>query len=55
MNEKNLIDETFYVQKSAWGTWKSYDKNRDPLITSFTQESCINSTREYCKWIQDKR
>jgi uncharacterized lipoprotein NlpE involved in copper resistance len=53
MKEKKLIDDTFYVQQSNWKTWKSYDKDGNPLITSFTEESCINSTRFYLKGKQE--
>lgn len=47
--EKKLIDEAFYVEQSSWKTWKSYDKNGNPLVTSFTEESCIAATRWYLK------
>ena len=51
--EKNLIDDAFYVEKTDWGTWKSHDKDGKSLITSLTQESCITATRQYCKWVQE--
>jgi len=47
--EKNLIDDAFYVEKTDWGTWKSHDKDGKSLITSLTQESCIAATRWYLK------
>jgi hypothetical protein len=53
MNEKNLIDEAFYVEQSAWKTWKSYDKDGKPLVTSLTSETCIAATRFYCKGLQE--
>jgi hypothetical protein len=53
MNEKNLIDDAFYVEQSAWKTWKSYDKDGKPLVTSLTSENCIAATRSYLKWQQD--
>jgi hypothetical protein len=53
MTEKKLIDDAFYVEETDWKTWKSYDKDGKPLITSLTQESCIFATRCYCKWLQE--
>lgn len=53
MSEKNLIDEAFYIEESNWKTWKSYDKNGKPLVTSLTSESCIAATRFYCKGLQE--
>lgn len=53
MSEKNLIDEAFYIEESNWKTWKSYDKNGKPLVTSLTSEDCIAATRFYCKGLQE--
>jgi hypothetical protein len=53
MSDKQLIDEAFYVQETAWKTWKSYDKDGNPLVTSLTEETCIAATRFYCKGIQE--
>lgn len=50
---KELIDDAFYVEQCAWGTWKSYDKDGKPLITSLTSENCIAATRFYCKGLQE--
>jgi hypothetical protein len=50
---KELIDEAFYVEECAWGTWKSYDKDGKPLVTSLTSENCIAATRFYCKGLQE--
>ena len=51
--EIQWIDDEFRVEESRWKTWKSFNKNGDPLITSLTQESCINATRFYLKGKQD--
>jgi hypothetical protein len=48
-----LIDDAFYVTESRWKTWKSFDKNDKPLITSLTQEECVNATRFYLKGCQE--
>jgi len=53
MSDKQLIDEAFYVEQSAWKTWRSYDKDGKPLITSLTEENCIAATRFYCKGLQE--
>ena len=48
-----LIDEAFYVEQSRWKTWTSYDKDRNSLITSLTEETCIAATRFYLKGKQE--
>jgi len=50
---KELIDDAFYVEQSNWKTWKSYDTDRNALVTSLTQETCIAATRFYCKGLQE--
>lgn len=52
-NQKNWIDDAFYVEKARWGTWKSYDKDGKGLITSLTEENCIRATRFYLKGLQE--
>jgi hypothetical protein len=53
MMNKELIDEAFYVEEGFGKTWKSYDKDGKPLVTSLTSESCIAATRFYCKGLQE--
>jgi len=48
-----LIDGAFTVDKASWGTWRSYDAQGKELVTSLTEESCINSTRFYLKSLQE--
>ena len=48
-----LIDGAFTVDKASWGTWRSYDAQGKELVTSLTEESCINSTRFYLKGLQE--
>jgi len=48
-----LIDEAFYVEQSRWKTWTSYDKDRNSLITSLTEETCVAATRFYLKGKQE--
>ena len=51
--QKTLIDDCFYVEQSAWKTWKSYDKDGTALITSLTSEACVAATRYYLKLKQE--
>ncbi len=51
--EKTLIDDAFYIKQQRWGTWDSYDKDDKPLITSLTEQSCIEATRFYLKGRQE--
>lgn len=53
MSEKKLIDDAFYVEQKSYGLWDSTDKDGKGLITSLTEESCINATRFYLKGIQE--
>ena len=53
MSDKQLIDEAFYVEQSNWKTWKSYDKDGKPLVTSLTSEDCVAATRYYLKLKQE--
>ena len=54
LNLENLYDDgAFYVEQSNWKTWKSFDKDRNALVTSLTQETCIAATRFYCKGLQE--
>ena len=48
-----LIDGAFTVDKARWGTWRSYDQEGKGLITSLTEEACVNATRFYLKAQQD--
>jgi hypothetical protein len=48
-----LIDEAFTVDKARWGTYRSYDKEGKGLVTSFTEDGCIQATRFYLKGLQE--
>ena len=50
---EKLYDEAFYVEKTSWDSWKSYDKDGKPLVASLTSEACIAATRFYCKGLQE--
>jgi len=53
MSEKNLIDDAFFIKQQKWGTWDSFDKDGKPLITSLTEDTCIEATRFYLKGRQE--
>ena len=53
MTEKNLYDDAFYTTKTYCGTWQSQDKDGSNIISSLTEESCIDATRYYLKCKQD--
>ena len=48
-----MIDDAFYVEKKKWGTWQSYDKEGNGLVTSLTEDQCISATRFYLKGRQE--
>jgi len=48
-----LIDEAFTVDKARYGTWHSYNSEGVALITSSSEELCINATRFYLKGLQE--
>ena len=51
--EKKLIDDCFYVEQKRYGLWDSTDKDGKGLITSLTEQSCIEATRFYLKGRQE--
>lgn len=50
---EQLYDEAFYVEQSSFGSWKSYDKDGNSLVTSLTKETCIAASRFYLKGKQE--
>jgi hypothetical protein len=48
-----LVDNAFTVDKARWGTWRSYDAEGKGLVTSLTEESCVEATRFYLKARQE--
>jgi hypothetical protein len=53
VDDTHFIDGAFTVDKARWGTWRSFDREGKPIITSLTEEECIRSTRWYLKAKQD--
>jgi hypothetical protein len=48
-----IYDEAFTVTETNIKTWKSFDTEGNPLITSPTEEACISATRFYLKGKQE--
>lgn len=53
LNQEKIIDGAFYVKQTRWKTWNSYDENNKVIITSLSEDSCIQSTRWYLKKKQE--
>lgn len=53
MENKKLIDDAFYVEQKKYGLWYSIDKEGKGLITSLTEEQCVQATRFYLKGLQE--
>lgn len=53
MQESKLIDNCFYIDQKKYGLWYSTDKDGNGLITSLTEQSCIEATRFYLKGRQE--
>jgi hypothetical protein len=51
--ELKFYDDCFYVKLKKYGLWDSYNKEGVPLISSLTEECCINATRFYLKGLQE--
>ena len=51
--DKQLIDNSFYVEKKKWGTWQSHYPDGKGLITSLNEEECIRASRWYLKQKQE--
>ena len=52
-NETHFIDEAFAVDHQSWGTWQSYSKDGEKLITSLSEEACVAATRWFLKARQE--
>jgi hypothetical protein len=48
-----LIDNAFTVDKARWGTFRSFDSEGKALVTSPTEEACVEATRFYLKGLQE--
>ena len=56
MEEKQtLVDDCFYVQEKRYGLWDSTDLDGKGLVTSLTEEQCVQATRFYLKFKQENQ
>lgn len=53
MTEAAMIDDCFYIKRQRWGTFISVNKDGTLLITSLTEDQCIDVTRWYLKAKQE--
>lgn len=53
LNEKELIDGLFSIERTRWGTWRSTNEKGEGLVTSLTEELCLEATRFYLKGLQE--
>lgn len=51
--ESPWIDDQFRVAESPWGSWCSFDRVENKLVTSLTKELCVDATRFYLKGLQE--
>ncbi len=54
VNDTVLVDSCFTVDRTRWDTWKSYSPEGKELITSLTEDQCVQTTRWYLKRQQDE-
>jgi hypothetical protein len=52
-NTTALVDNAFTVDKAKWGTFRSFDPEGKALVTSPTEEACVEATRFYLKGLQE--
>jgi hypothetical protein len=48
-----VYDEAFTVKAQPWGTFVSRDLDGKALVTSLSEEGCIDTTRWYLKGRQE--
>ena len=52
-DERELIDEVFYVWETRFGLWTTETKAGRPMLTSLTKETVVRATKWYLKSEQD--
>lgn len=50
---REMIDDCFYVEEKKYGLWDSYDKDGKCIITALNEEECVRATRFYLKGQQE--
>lgn len=49
----HYYDDTFAIEKTRWGTYRSIDKEGREIITALNEDLCLQHTRFYLKGKQD--
>lgn len=49
-----VIEPAFTVVKQRWGTFTSVDAEGNKLVTSLSEDQCVEATHFYLKAKQDK-
>ena len=52
-NEIHYYDDAFAIEKTRWGTFRSFNKEGKELITSLSEELCLQHTRFYLQGTQE--
>jgi hypothetical protein len=52
-NEVHFYDDAFAIERTRWGTYRSFNKEGEELITALSEELCLAHTRFYLKGRQD--
>ena len=50
-----VIEPAFEIVKQRWGTFTSVDAEGNKLVTSMTEESCVEATHFYLKSKQEAK
>ena len=53
MSDYEWIDECFRVEQKRFGTWISYDKESQGILTTLSKEHLISATRWYLRAKQE--
>ncbi|MFZ9204326.1 MAG: DUF7468 family protein [Candidatus Nanopelagicaceae bacterium] len=53
MSDYEWIDECFRVEQKRFGTWSSYDKEGQGILTTLSKEHLISATRWYLRAKQE--
>ena len=52
---KAVIEPAFEIVKQRWGTFTSVDSDGNKLVTSMTEEGCVEATHFYLKGKQEAK
>ena len=52
-SDVHFYDDAFAIEKTRWGTYRSFDKEGKELITALHEDLCVAHTRFYLKGRQE--